>query len=103
MNNIRVIHVVEIHRAINTTWISENLKFNKMKISIIYLVALALTIGSCKKESKNNLNPTTQPTESLKTIQPNFIHPYFIKYKNYRNDLNSTYKNFIDQTYNKGC
>lgn len=103
MNNIQVIHVVEIHIAINTTWISENLKFNKMKISIIYLVTLSLTIGSCKKECKNNLNPTTQPTKSLKTTQPNFIHPYFIKYKNYRNDLNSTYKNFIDQTYNKGC
>lgn len=70
-----------------------------MKTSIIYFVALAITIGSCKK----NLSPTTQPTESLKTIQPNFIHPYFIKYKNYRNDLNSTFKNHIDRTYNKGC
>jgi hypothetical protein len=60
-------------------------------------------MGSCKKECAKKLSPVNQTTESLKTTQPNFIHPYFIKYKNYRNDLNSTYKNFVTNSYNKGC
>jgi hypothetical protein len=74
-----------------------------MKLSILYLVTLSLLMGSCKKECAKKLSPANQTTETLKTTPPNFIHPYFIKYKNYRNDLNSTYKNFVTNSYNKGC
>lgn len=74
-----------------------------MKLSILYLLTLTLVFGSCKKECKNNLSPTTQATESLKTTQPTFIHPYFIRYKSYRNDLNATYKNFVTHSNNNGC
>lgn len=74
-----------------------------MRLSIFYLAAVALIIGSCKKEYKKNLAPTTQSAKFVKTTQPNFIHPYFIKYKRYRNDLNTTYKNFITRPNNNGC
>ena len=74
-----------------------------MKLSILYLVAAVLMIVSCKKECKPDLNKKNQTSESVKIIHNNYIHPYFVKYKTYRRDLNTSFKNFITQKNNQGC
>ena len=80
------------------------LKTKIMKLFISYVLVTILLVTSCKNESvtlsiQNNIKPTMQKDVSKQYYQ----HPFYVRYKTYRKNLNSSFMNHLGHLTYEGC
>lgn len=74
-----------------------------MKAFILGMCITLLSLMSCKKEAiipykQNNSKPTV-----VKSLQELPIHPFYVRYKIYRKDLNSSFMTHLKNKNSRGC
>lgn len=74
-----------------------------MKTYIIFVLSASLFTLSCKKENANTIKPiVSSPTKNIK-ITNTFKHPYYVRYAQYLDNLNSLYINHQNKKSQEGC
>ncbi len=74
-----------------------------MKLFILTISATALLLMFCEKESVNTFKPINQKSISKGADSKLYTHPYYIRYKTYRKDLNTQFINYLKHVNDRGC
>ena len=74
-----------------------------MKPFILLISIASLFIISCKKESVNKIKPVIATPIKSNRIINTYKHPYYERYVNYRDNLNSLYINHQNKKNQEGC
>ena len=74
-----------------------------MKLFILFISFSVFFITNCKKETVSSIKPVViTPIKNTKIINT-YKHPYYERYINYRDNLNSLYINHQNKQNQEGC
>lgn len=74
-----------------------------MKLLISAIFATTLLLVSCKKEPVNPCEKTDSKPAVAKTSGKLDQHPFYVRHKTYRKNLNSPFMNHLGYKTDEGC
>ena len=74
-----------------------------MKLFILSISIIVLLLVHCKKESNKAFKKADDKPVVVKATSKQYLHPFYIRYKTYRKDLNTLFISHLNHVNYNGC